>query len=538
MAHSSQHLLEESTKTAQEAAGVIGGTFEQGVGFTPNDNITSDSLNESPNLDFTQPDPTPDPDITGLNTELPETPQADKADDFVTRFGEIQGLLGGEEEFRQQQREETGVSGLRTTQEDLVSQIQGFQIQAKNLANQKALAGERIQAASEGRGRTIAGVAPLTASAQRKITLQQADIASQALTASATLNAVQGKLVTAQRLIEEAVQKKFGSLKAEKDAIIENLNVLMSSGTLTREENKRAEAQKLKQEAEKKEIEDKEAEKLEQWELVKSAIKTAGEQGVQLDAETLDGALGADTKEGTLSILSAAGAFVEEADARKEELELQKLEIELQTAGLKLTEAQRISNRVVGSLESLSDDQRSAYFKLLDKYENNSKDFFKVRDAFNRIVASSEDPSPAGDVAVVFNFMKMLDPGSVVRESEFALAASTGSLKEAMRNKFGKLATGEILEFTREDFTDRAEKLFDTALLQQQSLNDTFEDRAGKFGIPGGNVTREIDAVKRPTTVEGFDGGDLDEIDEILGLTSEGLFEEESLFNLFPDITR
>ena len=306
-----EEILEESTRVAQEAAGVIGGTFEQGVGFTPNDNITSDTLADTPNLEFTQPDTTPDFDISGLNTDLPETPQADKADDFVTRFGEIQGLLGGEEEFRQQQREETGVSGLRTTQEDLVSQIEGFQIQAKNLANQRAQETQRIQLESEGRGRTVSGIRPLTASALRKISIQQSTIASQALTASATLNAVAGRLVTARRQIEEAVQKRFGPLKAEKQAIIENLDLLIRSGTLNREEKVRATAQKEKQEAEREQIEAQEAEQEQIWNIAVQAAQTIG--NLPNGSVILDQIQNAPTKEQALAIATANGAFVEAA---------------------------------------------------------------------------------------------------------------------------------------------------------------------------------------------------------------------------------
>lgn len=36
---------------------------------------------------------------------------------------------------------------------------------------------------------------------------------------------------------------------------------------------------------------------------------------------------------------------------------------------------------------------------------------------------AQEDASPVGDLAIIFNFMKMQDPASVVRESEFQTAA-------------------------------------------------------------------------------------------------------------------
>ena len=55
--------------------------------------------------------------------------------------------------------------------------------------------------------------------------------------------------------------------------------------------------------------------------------------------------------------------------------------------------------------------QASAAFKLADDYEKASGDFSKQVGAYNRMVASSQDPSPAGDLSLIFNYMKVLDPG-------------------------------------------------------------------------------------------------------------------------------
>jgi len=221
MPHSPTHFqqTEEQRNAAFQAAGV-------------NQPITGDTLTDTPNLDFQLEQDVPDGDISGLSTDLPEveTPFTDKSDDFIADFLANQDALAGKSAFESGVREDVGLSGLRTTQEDLVGQIQGFQLQSKNLANQFNLASSRIQQESEGRGRTISGIAPLTAAAQRRIALQQADIASQALTASATLAATRGQLSTAQRLVQEAVDKRFGPLKAEKVAIIQNLELLINSG--------------------------------------------------------------------------------------------------------------------------------------------------------------------------------------------------------------------------------------------------------------------------------------------------------------------
>ena len=55
------------------------------------------------------------------------------------------------------------------------------------------------------------------------------------------------------------------------------------------------------------------------------------------------------------------------------------------------------------------------------------KDFGEVRTAFLKVKTAAENPSAAGDLALVFNYMKILDPGSVVREGEFQTAADATS---------------------------------------------------------------------------------------------------------------
>jgi len=67
-----------------------------------------------------------------------------------------------------------------------------------------------------------------------------------------------------------------------------------------------------------------------------------------------------------------------------------------------------------------------------------------------------------GDLALVFNFMKLLDPGSVVRESEFRAAAGAGSLGNKLQNFYDKPLTGAL--FTpevRADFVARATKFLE-----------------------------------------------------------------------------
>lgn len=112
---------------------------------------------------------------------------------------------------------------------------------------------------------------------------------------------------------------------------------------------------------------------------------------------------------------------------------------------------------------------------LRKQYEGGSKDFVKSRDAYARVQASAKDPSAAGDLALIFNYMKVLDPGSVVRESEFATAAASGAFGDRIQAAVGKITKGERLSATqRADFLDRAGMLYE----QQQGLH---KNRVNEF---------------------------------------------------------
>lgn len=529
-----QILFDEAAALAPEATQV-----------TSTGAINAEVLNDQTPLQTIQAEAPP---ITGENVPIPEPSPAPEPVAEDTSFAGttnqlVQDLLadsGLGAEIAQtttELTEESGLTGLQKTSEDLFRRAQSLQLKSQDLGLQVGEAAQRIVQESEGRGRTLRAIGGLTESAQRKVNLKRAEVRGDLLETVATLNAVQGRITTARAQIADAIEAKFGVRIAERQAKIDNLNIIQSSGVLTREENKRAEAQKIIQEKERVELEEQKA--------TATAVKNLTLNNASIIAnlpnggEILQQLLGAETEAEWLKIATDSGVFKALPPSVTDKLKEDLLRVQLAKANLDFSQAQKAANNATppGVLQALSDDQRSAYFKLVDKYEANSKDFFKVRDAFTRITASAEDPSPAGDVAVVFNYMKMLDPGSVVRESEFALAASTGSLNEALKNKFGKIATGEILGFTRDDFVDRATKLFDAALKQQEALNNTFEDRAFKFGIPAGNVTRSIDVLNRPSDVDGLDSSDISEIDEILGVDpNTGLFEETALFNLFPNL--
>lgn len=136
--------------------------------------------------------------------------------------------------------------------------------------------------------------------------------------------------------------------------------------------------------------------------------------------------------------------------------------------------------------------------EVLNKYEPIANDFQAIVDSFARVEASVEGgSSAAGDLALIFNYMKMLDPNSVVRESEFANAAASGALGERFIAVGKKLAAGERLSpAMRNDFTSRAKKLFQAKERQYEQAYNGFKTLAINSGIEPKNVLRKISYVK------------------------------------------
>lgn len=112
------------------------------------------------------------------------------------------------------------------------------------------------------------------------------------------------------------------------------------------------------------------------------------------------------------------------------------------------------------------------------------KDFADVSFAYSRVVRSADNPSPAGDLALIFNFMKVLDPASVVREGEFATAANAGGIDERVRSLYNQVVEGtRLTEAQRADFVDRAGRLYSGAQEQYQSIADQYAGFAKQAGL-------------------------------------------------------
>lgn len=115
------------------------------------------------------------------------------------------------------------------------------------------------------------------------------------------------------------------------------------------------------------------------------------------------------------------------------------------------------------------------------------KNFMDQSDAMSRIAASASDPSPAGDLSLIFGYMKMLDPGSVVRESEFATAATAAPLLERLGISWDKVSGvwegKKLTPGQRKDFVTRADAIYQGAVQQYSALSDQYRGFAQARGL-------------------------------------------------------
>ena len=81
--------------------------------------------------------------------------------------------------------------------------------------------------------------------------------------------------------------------------------------------------------------------------------------------------------------------------------------------------------------------------------------------AYQKIKDSSQNPSAAGDLSLIFGYMRLLDPASTVREGEFANAENSAGVPDTIRARYNKIISGERLApKQRKDFVDRAGLLY------------------------------------------------------------------------------
>ena len=188
---------------------------------------------------------------------------------------------------------------------------------------------------------------------------------------------------------------------------------------------------------------------------------TADAQKAQVEAKYAEGvALDAIKKRAADLGLTTAQTNQALASTRKLNTEIQKAAVELEA--LKATGG-RDPEKTFAQEE-----------KIRKEWQGRSKMYSELQGTFNTLQASAQSANGPGDIALITGFMKMLDPGSVVRETEFATARDTAGLFTQLQNRLEKAQNGQLLSpKQRSEYVALSQKYLDSA---QKKANQEKKD--------------------------------------------------------------
>ena len=125
-------------------------------------------------------------------------------------------------------------------------------------------------------------------------------------------------------------------------------------------------------------------------------------------------------------------------------------------------------------------------FKIKDAFsaEPIYKEFQGMKSAFSQIQESLKKANPIGDVAAATKIMKLLDPGSVVRESELGIAMAATGKMDRLKNYVDMWKTGTLLTPTqRNEFNALATELYAASARAYNDKRGEYSGFGGKYGI-------------------------------------------------------
>lgn len=134
------------------------------------------------------------------------------------------------------------------------------------------------------------------------------------------------------------------------------------------------------------------------------------------------------------------------------------------------------------------------------------KDFNDMKSAYGQVLTSLEQGTPIGDVAGATKVMKLLDPGSVVRESELGIAMAASGRMDRLKNYFNNWATGQKLTPTqRDDFKQLSNELYAAAGQAYNQKRQEYQDYGQSFGL---DASKALGAPAQiPSLMRGGPGG-------------------------------
>lgn len=183
-------------------------------------------------------------------------------------------------------------------------------------------------------------------------------------------------------------------------------------------------------------------------------------------------------------VKGAAAGLVqgEELADRRADRKLKQLEFDAKMKADDLGKEKKEKEDTFNRSEKLRDDW------LKNKSTTNSQ---AVQEAYSKIRNAGQ--SAAGDLSLIYGFMRMQDPQSTVREGEFATAQNSAGLPDQVRNMYNRIRTGERLNpVQRQQFIQQAGHIYSAQQQNQGKLDDEFKGLATRSGVSPEDVVLKI----------------------------------------------
>lgn len=137
--------------------------------------------------------------------------------------------------------------------------------------------------------------------------------------------------------------------------------------------------------------------------------------------------------------------------------------------------------------------------KLRSEFVTQAKPLADARQMYGRVDAAYNDQSGQADIALVYSFMKMLDPTSVVREGEFATAENAGGIPDRVSQLYNRALRGERLPpQVRDDMLKQARAQYGAIEGQHSQLEKQYRDLAQRNGVRPEDVVIDLRGGVKP----------------------------------------
>jgi hypothetical protein len=149
--------------------------------------------------------------------------------------------------------------------------------------------------------------------------------------------------------------------------------------------------------------------------------------------------------------------------------------------------------------------------QLRDEFNTSLKEYNIMRDKYGamleamRVAKTATDGQTKGasDITLIFSFMKVLDPTSVVREGEYATAANAGGVPDKILNYYNKVLQGDQLpDSVRDAIMNQGDLLYKRAKQNAVISQKRYSTLATQSEVNPENVVYDIEEKSLPSVAD------------------------------------